>query len=113
VAGAVRASRSPSHRSRRLRAPANAVLEEIDELSRIAGGRKAGFGRSKTDGRGAVSGGRWGRVSFSASGEMELRSFRGDPEDGFAEAEDAVRRRLRGLGAAGSFESPVMTTCRG
>jgi len=29
---------------------------------------------------------------------MELRSFRGDPEDGFAEAEDAVRGGFEGLG---------------
>jgi len=34
-----------------------------------------------------------------SAGEMELRRFRGDAEDGFAEAEDAVGGGLEGLGS--------------
>ena len=71
-----------------------AVFEEGDKLLGIAGGREAGLA-------GADYGERFAgwemRESFlESAGEMELRSFRCDAEEGFAEAEDAV---------AGGFES--------
>src|SRR5713226_9448911 len=64
------------------------VFEEGDELLGIAGGGETGLAGAD-DGEG-LTGGEMGESFFEGAGEMELGSFGGDSEDGFAEAEDAV-----------------------
>jgi hypothetical protein len=54
----------------------------------IAGWREAGLAGADY-GQGFI-GGEMGESFLERSGEMELRSFGSDTEDGFAEAEDTV-----------------------
>src|SRR6267378_3519668 len=73
----------------------DAVFQQGDELRGVAGWGEAGFAGTN-DGEG-FAGGEMRQGFFEGAGEMELRSFGGDAEDGFAEAEDAVGGGFEGL----------------
>ena len=66
----------------------DAVFEEGNKLLGIAGWREAALAGADY-GQGFI-GGEMGESFLERSGEMELRSFGSDTEDGFAEAEDTV-----------------------
>ncbi len=73
----------------------DAVFEEGDELFGIAGGREAGLAGADYGKR--FSRGEMRKGFLESTGETELRSFRGDAQDGFAETEDAVGGGFKGL----------------
>jgi len=65
-------------------------------LRGVAGWGEAGLAGTN-DGEGFF-GGEMGESFFESARKLELRRFRGDAEDGFAEAEDAVGGGFEGLG---------------